>query len=421
MTLTIAGSYAHRLDCMVDPALTFDDPELIARLAELVVRFGANVQPGQIVSIGADVGKEALTREIAAAAYRAHAKFVDVSYFDLHVKKARIEYADDDTLEYVPPWIGQRVLALGEERAARIALSGESAPGLLDGLDPVKLGKDLLPRVRESGTVVNAATTNWSIIPGPTRAWAAHVFPELDAEAAWLKLSQQLIHILRLDEEDPVAAWTARGETLNRAADKLNERRFDALRFVSEGTDLTVGLLSTSKFLAAQFETVGGIVHRPNLPSEEIFSAPDPQRVDGVVRSTKPLVLGGSEILGLEVEFAGGRAVRIDAEKGADVLRANCEKDEGAARLGEVALVDGDGRIGPLDTVFYDTLLDENAASHIALGMAYKMCVDEADHDRINESEIHVDFMIGSPEQVVYGVDADGAETPVLAGGAWHL
>jgi aminopeptidase len=406
---------------MADLAQTFDDPELLDRLAELVVRFGANVQPGQIVSVGAEVGKEPLARAIAAAAYKAGAKFVDVGYFDLHVKKARIEYADEDTLEFVPSWIGERVLELGRQRAARIALSGESAPGLLDGLDPVRLGKDLLPRVRESGTVVNEATTNWSIIPGPTRAWAAHVFPELDPDAAWLRLSQELIHVLRLDEADPVAAWTERGDTLNRAADKLNERRFDALRFVSEGTDLTVGLLPTSKFLAAQFETVGGIVHRPNLPSEEIFSAPDPQRVDGVVRSTKPLVLGGSEILGLEVEFSGGRAVRIDADKGAEVLRANCAKDEGGTRLGEVALVDGEGRIGPLDTVFYDTLLDENAASHIAFGMAYKMCAGEADHDRINESEIHIDFMIGGPDQVVYGVEADGTEVPVLAEGAWQL
>ena len=405
----------------MDPTQTFDDPELLARLADLVVNFGANVQPGQIVSVGADIGKEALTREIAAAAYRARAKFVDVSYFDLHVKKARIEFADEDTLEYVPPWIGQRVLALGEERAARIALSGPSAPGLLDGLDPVKLGKDSLPMVRESGTVVNAATTNWSIIPGPTRAWASHVFPDLEPEAAWLKLSQQLIHILRLDEADPVAAWKERADTLISAAATMNERRFDALHFVSEGTDLTVGLLPTSKFLAAQFETVGGIEHRPNLPSEEIFSAPDPERVNGVVRATKPLVLGGSEILGLEVEFSEGRAVRIDADQGADVLRAYCAKDDGGARLGEVALVDGEGRIGPLDTVFYDTLLDENAASHIALGMAYKMCAEEEDHPRVNESEIHVDFMIGAPDQVVYGVDAAGTEVPVLAQGAWQL
>ena len=402
-------------------AATFDDPQALEKLAELAVGFGANVQPGQIVAIGAEEGKEQLARALATAAYKAGAKFVDVTYFDMHVKKARIEFADEDTLDYVPPWIGERVLALGEHRAARIGISGPATPGLLDGLDPVRVGKDSLPMVRESGKVVNDATTNWPIIPGANRAWAEFIFPDLDPDAAWQKLCDQLTHILRLDEPDPVAAWKERADVLIGAAERLTARRFSALRFVSEGTDLTVGLLPGSKFLAAQFETVGGIEHRPNLPSEEIFSAPDPQRVDGVVRATKPLVLGGTEIEGLEVEFSGGRAVRIDADKGADVLRAYTEKDEGGARLGEVALVDGDGRIGPMGTVFYDTLLDENAASHIALGMAYEMCVDDADKANVNQSQIHIDFMIGSGDQVVYGVEADGTEVPVLSEGAWQI
>jgi len=402
-------------------AATFEDPQALQKLAELAVGFGANVQPGQIVAIGAEPGKEALARALAAAAYKAGAKFVDVAYFDMHVKKARIEFADADTLDYVPPWIGERVLALGEHRAARIGISGPATPGLLDGLDPARVGKDTLPMVREAGKVVNDATTNWTIIPGATRAWAEFVFAGLDPDAAWQKLCDQLTHILRLDEPDPVAAWKQRADVLIGAAERVTARRFSALRFMSEGTDLTVGLLPSSKFLAAQFETVGGIEHRPNLPSEEIFSAPDPQRVDGVVRATKPLVLGGTEIEGLEVEFRGGRAVRIDADKGADVLRAYCEKDEGAARLGEVALVDGDGRIGPTGTVFYDTLLDENAASHIALGMAYAMCIGDEDKDRINQSQIHVDFMIGCPEQRVFGIESGGAEVPVLEEGQWRL
>ena len=406
---------------MPDAARTFDDPELLARLADLVVSFGSNVQPGQIVSIGSEPGKEELTRAIADAAYRAGAKFVDVNYFDLHVKRSRILHAAEDTLDFVPSWIGERVLELGRQRAARIALSGPAEPGLLEGLDPKRVGKDSLPMVRESGVVVNERTTNWSIIPGPTRAWAEHVFPDLDPDAAWQRLSAELVHILRLDEADPVAAWKARAETLLRAAAAMNERRFDALRFVSDGTDLTVGLLPTSQWLAAQFETVGGIVHRPNLPSEEIFSAPDPQRVDGVVRSTKPLVVGGAEIRGLEVEFSGGRAVRIDADEGADVLRTYTAKDEGGARLGEVALVDSEGRIGPLGTVFYDTLLDENAASHIALGMAYAICAGDADQDAINQSEIHIDFMIGAPDQQVFGIEAGGAQVPVLDAGRWQI
>jgi aminopeptidase len=191
---------------------------------------------------------------------------------------------------------------------------------------------------------------------------------------------------------------------------------------VGPGTDFTVGLLPSSRFLAARFETVDGIVHRPNIPSEEIFTAPDPQRADGIVRATKPLVLGGSIIRGLEVEFREGRVVRIDAEENAEVLRAYAARDEGSSRLGEVALVDGEGRIGALDTVFFDTLLDENAASHIAIGQAYAICIDDdADRARLNSSTVHVDFMIGSPDVRVLGLTAGGEEVPVLVEGRWQL
>ena len=402
-------------------ATGFDDPQLLTRFSDLVVTFAANVQPGQVVAIGSEIGKELMTRALASAAYRAGAKYVDVAYFDLHVKRARIEHADDETLDYVPPWLGERVLELGRMHAARIGLTGPAHPGLLADLDPRRVGRDQLPSVREGGIVVNERTTNWTAIPCPTRAWATLVHPELDPEDAWLKLSDEILHVCRLDADDPVAAWTERSDALVGAAERLNARGFDAVRFVGPGTDLTVGLLPTSQFLAARFETVDGIVHMPNLPSEEVFSAPDPERVNGVVRSTKPLVLGGAIIRGLEVEFQGGRAVRIDAEEGADVLRSYASRDEGAARLGEVALVDGEGRIGALDTVFFDTLLDENAASHIALGHAYQMCVGEEDVPRINESQIHVDFMIGSPEVTVLGVGERGDETPVLVDGAWQI
>ncbi len=190
------------------------------------------------------------------------------------------------------------------------------------------------------------------------------------------------------------------------AATRLTERRFDALHFEGPGTDLRVGLLPSSRFRAARFQTVDGIVHMPNLPTEEVFSTPDPLRTEGVVRSTKPLVVGGSIIRGLEVEFREGSVTRIDAEENADVLRGYTAKDEGAARLGEVALVDREGRIGKLGTTFFDTLLDENAASHIALGSAYAECLeDPADRKRMNESQIHIDFMIGADDVSVTGVD----------------
>jgi aminopeptidase len=211
-------------------------------------------------------------------------------------------------------------------------------------------------------------------------------------------------------------------QQLDAAAAALDARRFDALRFTGPGTDLTVGLFPSSNWITASFETAWGLPHMPNVPSEEVFSTPDPARTEGVVRATTPLFTSGAVIEDLEVEFREGRVVRIDASRNADVLRAQVAKDEGAARIGEVALVDGDGRIGATGTVFFDTLLDENAASHIALGSAYAFAVgDDADKDRRNVSSIHIDFVIGGPEVDVHGVDADGIEHPVLSAGAWKL
>jgi aminopeptidase len=396
--------------------------DVLDRWARLVVGFGANVQPGQIVAVGAEPGKEAFTRAVAVEAYRSGARFVDVMTFDMHVKKARLQHADPDTLDFVPSWWGERLLALGEQRCARIGMSGPVEPGVLDDVAPALAGRDQLPFLRESAKVVNDRTTNWTIAPAPTAGWASLVHPDLEPDAALGRLWEQLLHILRLDEDDPVAAWRARADALVDAAARLSARRFEALRFEGPGTDLTVGLFGSSEFMAARFSTVDGLEHMPNLPTEEVFSTPDPQRVDGVVTATKPLYLGGSIIRGLKVRFEGGRAVQIDADENAEVLRAYAERDEGAARLGEVALVDREGRIGPLGTVFYDTLLDENAASHIALGSAYGFTVgDDAEREQANQSSIHVDFMIGGDEVAVSGMTGDGAEVPVLREGRWQL
>src|SRR3954469_3563868 len=210
----------------------FDDPDVVERFAELIVKTAANLQRGQLLAIGSEIGKETVTRAIAAAGYRHGAKFVDVSYFDLHVKRARLQYADDDTLDYVPPWLGERILQLGELHAARIGLTGPAHPGLLSDLDPTRVGRDQLPAVRETGKVVNDRTTNWTAVPCPTRPWAQLVHPDLDPEEAWVKLCEQIVHVCRLDTDDPQAAWRERAETLVGAATRVTERRFDALRYV---------------------------------------------------------------------------------------------------------------------------------------------------------------------------------------------
>jgi aminopeptidase len=391
------------------------------KLAQLAV-FGANVQPGQLVAVTSYIGKEELTRKVTRYAYERGAKYVDVLYFDQWLKRERVALAVEDTLDYVPPWMRERLLYLSDEHAARVSLSGPHAPKALDGLDPARAGRDLLPYVPETGEVVNRMTTSWCIVPAPTRSWAELVYPEHDREAAYEKLWEDVAHICRLDADDPAEAWMERSSVLKANAQRLTEQRYDALRLHGPGTDLTIGLLPSAHWAAGDLETVDGRRHSPNLPTEELFTTPDPERVDGHVSATLPLELTGSIITGIRVEFEHGRAVKIDADAGAEALRAVAARDDGASRLGEIALVDGGGRIGPLGRVFYDTLIDENAATHIALGDGYDHPVEDTDDKaRVNKSRIHVDFMIGSPELDVDGLTRDGRTVPVLRSGAWQI
>jgi aminopeptidase len=391
------------------------------KLADLAV-FGANVQPGQLVAVTSSIGKEDLTRRIARKAYEHGAKYVDVLYFDQWIKRERIAHAEEDTLDYVPGWMRERLLHLSDEHAARISLSGPHAPRALDGLDPARAGRDLLPYLPETGEVVNRMTTSWNIVPVPTPSWAEVVYPDLDREAAFERLWEDIAYVCRLDADDPAEAWTERSSALKANAQRLTDRRFDALRLHGPGTDLTIGLFPSAHWAAGDLETVDGRRHSPNIPTEEVFGTPDPERVDGHVSATMPLELYGSIIEGIRVEFEGGRATRIDADSGAEALRAVASRDDGASRLGEIALVDGEGRIGTLGRIFYDTLIDENAASHIALGGAYDHPVEApAEKARINKSAVHVDFMIGSTELNVDGITRDGSTVPVLRDGAWRV
>jgi len=390
-------------------------------VAELAVH-GANVQPGQMVAVASTTGQEELARAIAAAAYRRGALFVDVAYFDPYVKRARIEHADPDTLTFVPPWLPSRLETLASGNHARIAMTGIVDPDVFEGLDPDRLGRDQLPWLKEQSRVISERSTNWSIVPCPHPAWARVVYPDLDEGEAYERLWDELRHVLRLDEPDPHAAWDERVTVLNRSAEALTERRFDAVELEGPGTRLTVGLLPTSRWGSGDFTTKNGLRHFPNLPTEEVFTSPDPERTEGHVTSTKPLVLkDGTVIRGLRVRFEGGRAVEVEADENGDVMLAKTRFDENAARLGEVALVDRHGRIGPLGTVFYDTLLDENAASHIAIGSGFAFAADGEDVARVNESGIHIDFMIGSDELDVTGITREGERVPVLRGGEWQI
>jgi len=383
---------------------------------------GANVQPGQVLMITGEIGNEDVARAIAAAGYRRGARFVDVDYFDPHVKRARIEHADPSTLDFVPKWYGTRVLEHAEDEGARVTLATLTTPNLMDDLDKTLVGRDMLPRVKELTKIVGDRSTNWCIVPAPHRAWATIVYPDLDEEAAYERLWDELEHVLRLDDGDAAKAWDERMAVLRDAAERLTARAFDAIELRGPGTELTVGLLPTHRWWAADFTRADGLRHLPNLPTEEVFTTPDPLRTEGHVTSTKPLALrDGTIIRGLRVRFEDGVAVEIDAETNGDTLKSLLDIDEGARRLGELALVDRQGRIGPLGTVFYNTLLDENAASHIALGAGFKFLVDDDVAPRVNLSSQHIDFMIGSNEVDVDGVGADGERVPVLRAGDWQI
>ncbi len=395
--------------------------ELTRRLAELIVDFGANVQPGQVVAVGTHTGKEELTRAVARRAYERGARWVDVLILDPWVKRARLELAPADSLDDVPQWMIDRLEWISAENGARISLNGPSAPEALDGVDPARAGIDLLPYLPNSGAVVNRRTTNWCVAPAPTVGWARLVYPELDPATAYDRLWEAIAHVCRLDEDDPAAAWRERSAELQAIAARLTERHFDAVHLAGPGTDITVGLLPSSEWDAGGSETAAGLRHYANIPSEETYTTPDPTRVDGVVTATRPLELYGSLIDGIRVEFEGGEVTRIDAERGAETLRAAAARDLGASRLGELALVDGSGRIGPLGTVFHDTLIDENAASHIALGNGYQQNVGDADKAHVNKSRVHIDFMIGRPDLAVDGITSSGERVPLLRDGAWQL
>ncbi|HZQ81181.1 MAG TPA: aminopeptidase [Gaiellaceae bacterium] len=396
----------------------------LERYAELTVRVGLNLQPGQVLALQALLEHAPLARAITRAAYAAGAAYVDVLYGDQHVRKAHIELADGDRLGFSPPWLVERFKQLGETGGALCAITGDPEPELLASLDGERVARSRMREVNEASLELTDGLCNWTIVAFPNEGWARTVFGEPDVERLW----DAVAHAVRLDAPDPVAAWREHLARLVERARLLNERRFDHLRYRGPGTDLTVGLHPDGEWQAADDES-NGIKHVANMPTEEVFTAPDARRVDGTVRSTLPLQMQGTMVRGLEIRFEGGRAVEIHAETGEDFIRTHAATDDGAARLGEVALVDGSSAVGETGLVFYQTLFDENASSHIALGAAIVQAVPSAGkiapeerHERgVNHSSIHTDFMIGSDELEIDGVSASGEAVPILRGGDWIL
>ena len=398
----------------------------LARHAELAVRVGANVQPGQDVVVTGLVEHAPVLRAVVREAYRAGAKHVVALYGDIHLRRAAIELGPEEELGWSPPHLVDLMERWKDERPALIGLTGNPDPELLADLDPALVGRSDPRKLRElSIRSITGRHVNWTIVAAPNEGWAHQVFGEPDLERLW----DAVATATRLDAPDPVEAWRQHLETLEERAAALNERAFDAVRLRGPGTDLTIGLLPASRWRCAGFETETGLRHIPNLPTEEVFTTPDWQRAEGTLRSTRPLVASGTMVTDLKVRLEEGKIVDVDASAGADVIRSQLATDEHAPYLGELALVDGSSPVNETGLIFRDTLFDENATCHVAFGAGLPYCVEGADglgpdellELGVNASGIHTDFMVGGPEVEVDGLDREGKATPLLRGDVWQL
>jgi len=404
---------------------------LLDAYARLTVRSGLNISPGQQLLITAPLDAVPLVRRITEHAYRAGASLVTTIYSDDVTTLARYQHAADDTFDTAQAWLFNGMAEAFKGGAARLAIAGED-PALLSGQDPRKLTRANKARslaYRPALELITGFAINWCVIAAATPAWAKSVFPELPEAEALERLWRAIFSCTRADLPDPVKAWEEHSAALARRTAFLNERRYAALKYSGPGTDLTLGLADDHVWKGGAGRARNGVICNANIPTEEVFTCPHKDRVDGTVCSTKPLSYQGSLIDGIKVRFEKGRIVEMTAAKGEEAFRSLISTDEGAARLGEVALVPHSSPISASGIIFNNTLFDENAASHIAVGQSYTENIrdggnrtqDEMAALGANASLVHVDWMIGSGALDIDGVKADGTSEPLMRKGEWAI
>lgn len=399
------------------------------QLAKVAVEVGLGLQEGQELVITAPLEAVPLARKITEQAYRAGSPLVTVLYDDDAATLLRFQHAPEGAFDKTQKWLFDGMAAAFQSGAARLHIAGNN-PNLLQGQNPESVARANRARSVAYRPVLELITThhiNWAIVAYPHPAWARAVFPELDEQAAVQKLWEAIWKASRLDTPDPVATWQAHNQQLSERVAYLNQKRYSALHFKGPGTDLLVGLADDHVWAGGAVQAKNGAVCNPNIPTEEVFTAPHKDRIEGYVRSTKPLSYQGSLLEEIEVRFEKGRVVEARAKSGADVLNRVLQTDEGARSLGEVALVPHSSPIAQSGILFYNTLFDENAASHIALGQAYSECIqggsqlspEELAAKGANSSLIHIDWMIGSSEIDVDGITQSGQSEALMRGGEW--